>query len=409
MTPGLSRRAVVRALAVGSVPAAAGKTAGETVDHATASGRWTQHGASGANTNSTEDRGPQYNQHTDWLVELPSADTAPLVVDDTVVVLDLSGGDVRVHGRHAGTGAERFTRTLDSTVVSGVLAADAQRVYTAAVVSPSIRAISVPDGTAAWQTTLDGTGEADGAEPALGASGGFRTPPRLHDGRLYLQSRSRGPQGGGVLALEAATGELTGVFTGTFSDFAVGPEWLVGTRASPSLGEWGLTCLSTAGGERRFRYSTAGRPGSPTIGDQRVFVGTSENRLHAVGPGGETLWTSATDGWAVSLALGSRAVLAQTDDSLVAYDVDTGNRRWETTAGTPRPVVANGHVYVGREQGFDCYELASGDRVATYRNRRLDGSMTHLSVAGSSLYATAPRGAVLAVEERFNRLLPVPL
>jgi outer membrane protein assembly factor BamB len=414
MTRRLSRRTLIRALAAGSVPITAGTAAGETAAasgpqhpttgawkrHAT-TGAWTQHGASGANTNATAERGPQYNQHTDWTVDLPSADSAPLVADDTVFVLDLSGDANQIHGRHAATGTERMTVSLDATVVSGVLAADSQRVYTTEVVSPRVHAFSIPDGDHVWQTDL-GSDEGDGAQPALGISGGFRTEPRLHDSQLYLVARSGEPQGGGVVVLDSATGELVRVFSGRFSAFAVDADRLVGARGDPSLSEHGLVALDTATGERHWEYTTPGRPGRPTLGDDRVFAGTSENRIHAVGPGGDADWTAPLDGWAVSLSLGEDTLLAQTDESLVAFDTESGQRRWDTAAGDTRPVVANGFVYVGRERGFDAYELRSGEAAASYRNRRLDGPLSYLSVADGSLFATAPRGLVLAVEERIR-------
>jgi outer membrane protein assembly factor BamB len=399
MTRRLSRRTLIRALAAGSVPLTAGVGAGET---AIAPGRWTQHGAGGGNTNATAERGPQYTQHTDWTVDLPSVDSAPLVADDTVFVLDLSGGTNQIHGRHAATGTERMTVSLDATVVSGVLAADSQRVYTAEVVSPVVHAFSIPAGTHAWQTALAGDDEGDAAQPALGISGGFRTAPRLHDGRLYLVSRSGGPQGGGVVALDAETGGLDSAYPGAFSAFAVDSDRLVGARGSPSLSEYGLVALDTATGERHWEYTTPGRPGRPTLGDDRVFVGTSENRIHAVGPGGDAVWTAPLDGWAVSLTLGEQTLLAQTDESLVAFDTANGTRLWDTPSGDTRPVVANGLVYVGRETGFDAYELRSGEEEAIYRNRRIDGPLAFLSAADGSLFATAPRGLVLAVEERIR-------
>lgn len=393
MSPRLSRRRLLELLAGGSGPLIAGRAAGGTTPAKRVSGGWRQHGASGANTNRTADMGPQLNQHTDWTIQIPSADTAPLVADDTVIVLDLSSG--QIHGRHAATGTERFTVALDFPVVSGVLGADARRVYTAEVVSPRVHAFSIPEGRHVWQTALDESGEL-----ALGISGGFRTEPRLQGGTLYLKSRSTGPQGGGVVALDAATGAVDGVFPGTFSAFAVDSSRLIGARGGPSLTEHGLVSLDT--GRRHWTYETQGRPGSPTIGSGLVYVGTSENEIHAVDTDGEAAWTAPVDGWAVSLALGEQTLLAQTEETLVAFDAATGQRRWEAEAGLTRPVVAHDVVYVGREGGFDGYALTDGELAVSYRHGRRDSQFTHLSVAGESLFATAPGGVVLAVTQRIR-------
>jgi outer membrane protein assembly factor BamB len=398
----VSRRGVLRALAAGSAAVTAGTTAvaGRTTP---IRGDWHQHGADAANTSRTGDRGPQYNQETRWRIRLPSTDSAPLVAEDTVLVLEVNGSGHRVHALHASTGTTRWRRSLPGLAVSGVLAADRQHVFTAAVIQPHVTALDRKSGERQWRTTLT----ADGSEPQLDVSGGFRTAPRVADGRLYLKSRSAGRNPASVVVLDAATGEVETDISGLFTHVAVGADSLVGARGSPSLDEHGLELIDLDGDEPRktWTYETAGRPGQPTVGEELTFVGTSENQLHAVDADGETAWTAPTNDWAVSLALAEEVVLAKSGTALLAFDADTGEQLWFGAAGGTRPIVASGVVYVGRDNGFDGYDVATGERVTGYRNPRLGGRVTHLSVAGNALLATAPRGVVLAVQEEIN--LPV--
>lgn len=402
MTRDLSRRGVLRRLVAGSLAVAAGTTtvAGRTTP---IRGDWHQHGADAANTSRTGERGPQYNQKTRWRRRLPSTDSAPLVVEDTVFVLDVNGDGHRVHALHASTGTTRWRRSLPSPAVSGVLATDDRHVFTAAVIQPHVTALDPKSGERRWRTDL----AADGSGPQLDASGGFRTAPRVRDGRLYLKSRSAGRNPASVVALDTATGEVETDISGLFTHVAVGAESLVGARGSPFLEEHGLERVHLAGGEPReaWTYETAGRPGQPTVGEELTFVGTSENRLHAVDSDGETAWTATTTDWAVSLALAEEVVLAKSGAALLAFDAETGEQLWSGTAGGTQPVVASGVVYVGRNNGFDGYDVATGEQVAGYRNPRLGGRVTYLSIAGNALLATAPRGLVLAVQEEID--LPV--
>lgn len=401
MTWDVSRRGVLRALVAGSAAVTAGTTAAS-AGTTPIRGNWHQHGGDAANTNRTGDRGPQYNQQTRWRERLPSADSAPLVVEDTVFVLGVNGGGQRVYALHASTGTDRWRASLPGPVVSGVLAANDRHVFTAEVVEPHISAFDRKSGERRWRTELT-----DGSGPQLGVSGGFRTAPRVRDGRLYLKSRSAGSNPASVVVLDTATGAVEATVPGLYTHVAVGDGSLVGARGSPFLDEHGLELVDVAGEEpgEEWTYETAGRPGRPMVGDDLLFVGTSENQLHAVDRDGETAWTADTSDWAVSLALADGVVLAKSGALLLAFDAETGERLWFGAAGGTRPVVASGVVYVGRTNGFDGYDVETGERVVGYRNPLVGGRVNHLSVAGGALLATAPRGLVLAVQEQIQ--LPV--
>jgi len=400
MTRDVSRRGFLRGVLAGSAAVTAGAAAGAARGTTPIRGRWYQHGGDAANTNRTDDRGPQYNQRTRWREDLPSTDSAPLVAEETVAILELSSEGPRIHALYASTGTTRWRASVPGSVVSGMLGTDTERVVTATVLEPQVVAFDRRTGERRWLADL---GQAE-EEPQLGVPGGFRTSPLVRDGRLYLKSRAGSSAPASVVALDAATGEVEATVPVQSTHVAVGADRVVGSRGSAFLDDHGLEEIdlddSDANGE--LRYGTDGRPGRPTIGDDLVFVGTSENRLHAVDADWETAWTADTTDWAVSLAVADGVVLAKSGERLLAFDAATGERLWSAPAGAPRPVVGSGVAYVGRENGFDGYDVGSGERVVTYRNRLLQGEVSHLSIAGGALLATAQRGAVLAVQEQID-------
>ena len=400
MTRDVSRRGFLRGMLAGSAAVTAGAAAGAARGTTPIKGRWYQHGGDAANTNRTADRGPQFTQRTRWRDELPSTDSAPLVAGDTVAVLELSSEGPRIHALNTSTGTTRWRTSVPGSIVSGMLATDDERVFTATVLEPQVVAFDRTTGERRWRTDLGGAEE--GAQ--LGVAGGFRTSPLVRDGRLYLKSRAASSAPASVIALDAATGEVESTAPVQSTHVAVGADRVVGSRGSAFLEEHGLEeiALDSEESTGELRYETAGRPGRPTIGDDLTFVGTSENRLHAVDEDWEEAWTADTTDWAVSLAVADGVVLAKSGEQLLAFDAATGERLWSAPAGGPRPVVGSGVAYVGRENGFDGYNVGSGERVVTYRNPLLQGRMSHLSVAGGALLASAQRGAILAVQEQID-------
>jgi len=413
MTRDVSRRGLLGAMATGATVVTAGTTAAVAGNAIPIRGRWNQHGATAANTGRSGDRGPRYDQRLRWRRRLPSADSAPLVVDDTALVLRVNSGSATgdgansgdggayVHALYASAGRERWRASLSGSVVSGVVAADDERVFTAGILQPRVTAHSLADGQREWETVIDS--EDGTSDTTLALGGGFGGAPRVRGDRLYLKSGSAGTDPASVVALDAATGRAEAAFPGVFTHFAVGPAGLVGVSGSAFLEEYGLTLFDPESDDPQgTTYGTAGRPGRPTVGDDLVFVGTSENRLHAVDGDAEAVWTADAGGWAVSLALAQGVVLATTDERLLAFDADTGQRLWSTAAGSARPVVASGVVYVSRPGGFDGYDVATGEEVVTYRNRWLPDSASHLSIAGNALLGTTARGRVFAVQEKIT-------
>ena len=87
---------------------------------------------------------------------------------------------------------------------------------------------------------------------------------------------------------------------------------------------------------------------------------------------------------------------SMTDDSLAAYDLDTGAVRWQFFADGPirfAPAAAAGRVYCGSDDGY-LYCLASRDGKLLWRVR--GGPTEHLVLGNQRLISTWPvRGAPL--------------
>ena len=403
MTRKVSRRGLLRALAGSSAVLTAEAGAGAARGPTPIRGRWRQHGGDAANTGRTDDRGPQYNQRARWRTDLPTADSAVLVDQNTAYLLEVENQGSQVRALWASTGTTRWRTSLPGPVVSNVLAVAGGHVLTAEVIEPRVVALDAETGEQVWRRRLD---ETEGVEPELQVSGGFRTAPRVHGGRVYVKTRSVEADLASVVGIDPETGEVETSVPVQASHVAIGSGSLVSARGSAALETTGLRRFDLDAGPQSGAplYETAGRPGRPTIGEDLVFVGTSENQVHAVDENWERAWTAETTDWAVSLALADGVVLAKSGESLLAFDAATGERRWETAAGGPRPVVASGVVYVGRENGFDGYAVDTGKRVVTYRNPLLQGQLSPLSVAGGALLGTAPRGLAFAVQEK----IPLP-
>jgi len=398
MTANASRRSVLRSVLAGSTLLTAGAAAGEFARRSARGGRWHQHGYDAANTGRTPVTGPRRNPVTDWHSELPSADSAALVTASRVLVLSIAGRRSTVHALDRSSGSHRWSVPASDLIVNGVLAVDGDRVFLPGITRPQVAARSLADGEQSWHTDLREAIADPGVRSRLGVAGGFRTAPAVHEGTLYLKLRG----GGGIVALAADTGNLDTVFPGPSTQFAVGGDTVCAARGSASLEEYGLTFFDARTGELAGDYTTSGRPGRPTLGSDHAFVGTSENRVHAVGHDGERVWTADTEGWPLSLALAEGVVVARTGESIHAIDAATGELLWRVTSGEARPAIANGVVYVSREKGFDAHDAESGRLRARYRNRDADGTVQFLSIVSSLVVATTPRGSVVAVGDSLS-------
>jgi len=95
---------------------------------------------------------------------------------------------------------------------------------------------------------------------------------------------------------------------------------------------------------------------SPSVIDNRLFIGAGPNLLAIDILNHEVLWTFETRGWIESspAVSGTTIYIGSTDGRLYALDALTGKRLWETLTRdriTSSPAVADGTVYIGSHDG----------------------------------------------------------
>ena len=157
-------------------------------------------------------------------------------------------------------------------------------------------------------------------------------------------------------------------------------------------------------------------PGSPVVIDSVVLLGTMRGDLYAIHAG-----TGAILGW-INLGEaihGSPAVerfvavvaLANTQASLVSYDIYSGSVRWKRPYGDIEmtPLEAENRIYVGNLQGiFYAVEPVDGDEIWHFtlsENTRLRGIRSSPALSGTTIVFGADDGSVYALKADDGSLL----
>lgn len=97
---------------------------------------------------------------------------------------------------------------------------------------------------------------------------------------------------------------------------------------------------------------------SPTVVDDRVFVGSRDGNVYAVlATNGEEWWSFETGSWVQSspTVVDDRVFIGSKDSNLYALEASTGNRVWRFETDDwvhSSPAVADGTVFVGSKDGY---------------------------------------------------------
>jgi outer membrane protein assembly factor BamB len=169
-----------------------------------------------------------------------------------------------------------------------------------------------------------------------------------------------------------------------------------------------LVALETTTGTERWHYDTAGVVSTPTIYDGTVYAGANGNMYRFDSTTGELVWRN-TQGFAVDSALATddKRVYYLDSGQLVAIGHD-GQRRWTQylSDGFPAstPVVASDHLYVWLPTSNAVCAVTADDGGEVWSNSlgpENDGSGTSLSstpaIVGTSLYVGSRGGTLRAL------------
>ncbi len=134
-----------------------------------------------------------------------------------------------------------------------------------------------------------------------------------------------------------------------------------------------VTLFDAINGAVLWRRQLGGRPGSPALSHDRVFLGTGGREFWALSAvSGATLWQWHTGGDVAGAAVdGTRVYVATLDNLIRAFDVASGNQQWKAVFATRPagpPQVAQGMAVVSgispRIEGFARRNGASAGSAA---------------------------------------------
>jgi outer membrane protein assembly factor BamB len=175
-----------------------------------------------------------------------------------------------------------------------------------------------------------------------------------------------------------------------------------------------LRAFDAATGRPRWQYSADEPIATPaTAAGGAFYFGGRDGGVHAVdAASGRRHWTTRINGQpAAAPVVAGRLVLVMTSrHALYALDAATGETRWEAQAGgtkrigTPVPVVADGAVYFGGNDGtIHAFDLASGTGRWTFK---VGGDGNHYLPplpGGRTVYVYNRVGAIYALDAATGR------
>ena len=309
---------------------------------------------------------------------------SPAIVDGTAYIGSSSG---RVLALDADTGEEVWSFDTGSTVASSPAAADGV-VYVGAD-NGRLYALDAETGRVFWK---------------YNAIHDIRSSPVVHDGTVYVRGTFD------VHALDAGTGTLKWETWGVSTQDAYRMASL--TYRNDTLyvpGNSEVLAMEPGEGDVRWRYETSGRIATtPAVTNERIYVGTSEGRLHAIhAHDGTRAWSTGAvaDDTEGRYPLASSPAVA--DDLVYIASSPPGSQSGPVGAGTGAE--AGDVMALNASSG----EIVWSHHARTYSFDWEDEFRTDPSpaVAGDTVYAGLPDGRVYALdadtgEERWNHLGP---
>ena len=334
-------------------------------------GEWAQPGYDHQFTRYTPASGPVGDQQVRWRDPVGDLVSPPLVHDDRVIVMERDDSAGIVHGYDKHTGEWLWDFATSTTASRFSLLTSDGKGYITETYNSRVYAFSLDDGSEVWTSNFDVT-----------AGDGLVGPHAVRDGELFLDHRA-----GPTVVIDADSGDVDRTLPGG-QGHAVGEERLFLIRGGDHSEEK-LVAVDADDGTELYEYSTQGRPREPTVGDQTVYVGTREQRVHAVDiDSGEREWMVRLTDRPLAICLADDVLVVSTEDDIFGLELTDGEERWRIDSGSSRPVVADDTLYVGESSGVAAYETATGEERFEWRDRdELPGNVARIAVVNNGIFA----------------------
>ncbi|GAA0810669.1 outer membrane protein assembly factor BamB [Colwellia asteriadis] len=166
--------------------------------------------------------------------------------------------------------------------------------------------------------------------------------------------------------------------------------------------------------------------GGPTVGSDKIFIGTESGKVFALSAQtGELVWQADIKGEVITKpALGENILVVNTASGIMkAFDANTGEELWKveqdvpalTLRGISAPVIASGGVILGTGKGeVSVYILEKGQQGWTTEIGEASGT-TELErvidvdsapvIFGDKVYAISSRGNLVSIELQSGRII----
>lgn len=379
----ITRRAALRSAGIGFGGVVAGSksvTAQESDDTS-----WRQFGYDAANTGYQQAAiAPSDGVETEWVVETDDRTRSTVIVgsdtayigssDGTLYALDRDSGDER--WRFNGAGGIKQTPVLgDGTVY--------------VTERTGFFAVDTADGSIQWSYEIPETG-----------SDTLRTPPTLADGELYVTT-----SGGDLLVFAARSGSMNEQINLTNSEnIECTTPAVVGSRVYTTHANT-LYAVDRSTADVVWTSDQRSMGGAPTATESGVYISTGGegSEVVALTADGDERWSVETNGYsqASPTVTDDRVFIGDTRGHVFAIDSESGDLEWEFTDGDGwilnAAVVTAQRVLVASERGtMYCLDRSSGEEqwrsaVAPKQSEQIEHSPP--VIVDDSIFITTVRGA----------------
>lgn len=227
----------------------------------------------------------------------------------------------------------------------------------------------------------------------IGAKDGYVYKLNESSGKLVWKFKTTG------IVRSTPAIEATTVYFGDTDGILYAVDFLTGIE------KWEFLSVGNSLKNEDFGFDRRALISSPTIKDEKVFVGGRDGFFYAVNKNtGKELWRVDHEvSWVISsLAVKDTIVVTGTSDGrfVQAVSSNTGKQIWKTRTSSivwSSPIIYNNHVYIGSGEGIlYCLDLKTGQIINRFQT---SGSIfSSPVVSGSLLFFGSDNGKLYALK-----------